>query len=492
MTAILVIDVGTTSVRAAIVDERPASSRPWPADRSRRRRRSPGSSSSTPPSSPGSCSTPPHEAIAAAGEPVTAVGITNQRASTIVWDRATGEPIAPALGWQDLRTVGECIDGQGRARPRAGARTSRPPSWRGCSPTRPGAARPRPRASAPSTRWLAWSLSGGARARHRPLERRRHRPPRPSTAAAWNDARARGCSASRPRCCRASSTRAASSATATALPGRAADRRARRRPAGLARRPGLRDARAGPRSRSAPAACSTSARGAGAPASARRGDHGTFPIVAWSRGGEVTWGVEAIMLVGRHERRLAARRPRPDRHGGRQPRRGRRRCDDDRRRRLRAGAARARHAALGLRRPRHAARPDPGHDARPRRAGRARGRRPPRRRPRRGGRGRHRAARSTTLRVDGGMSANPTFTQALADATGRPVEVSPVVEATTLGAALPRRPGDRRVGRHRRRRPRLDAGAGRRARRRRSTARRGRGPSNGPPVGSPSCRPSTS
>ena len=39
------------------------------------------------------------------------------------------------------------------------------------------------------------------------------------------------------------------------------------------------------------------------------------------------------------------------------------------------------------------------------------------------------------LRIDGGMSANPTFVQALADATGRPVEVSPVVEATTIGAA---------------------------------------------------------
>ena len=40
-----------------------------------------------------------------------------------------------------------------------------------------------------------------------------------------------------------------------------------------------------------------------------------------------------------------------------------------------------------------------------------------------------------SLRVDGGMSANPTFVQALADATGRPVEISPVTEATTLGAA---------------------------------------------------------
>ena len=41
-----------------------------------------------------------------------------------------------------------------------------------------------------------------------------------------------------------------------------------------------------------------------------------------------------------------------------------------------------------------------------------------------------------TLRVDGGMSANPTFVQALADATQRPVEIAPVTEATTLGAGF--------------------------------------------------------
>ena len=41
-----------------------------------------------------------------------------------------------------------------------------------------------------------------------------------------------------------------------------------------------------------------------------------------------------------------------------------------------------------------------------------------------------------SLRVDGGMSQNPTFVQALADATRRPVEVSPVVEATTRGAGF--------------------------------------------------------
>jgi glycerol kinase len=40
-----------------------------------------------------------------------------------------------------------------------------------------------------------------------------------------------------------------------------------------------------------------------------------------------------------------------------------------------------------------------------------------------------------SLRVDGGMSANPVFIRSLADACGRPVEIAPVLEATTLGAA---------------------------------------------------------
>lgn len=40
------------------------------------------------------------------------------------------------------------------------------------------------------------------------------------------------------------------------------------------------------------------------------------------------------------------------------------------------------------------------------------------------------------IRIDGGMSRNPTFVAALATATGRPIGVSPVTEATTLGAAF--------------------------------------------------------
>jgi glycerol kinase len=44
--------------------------------------------------------------------------------------------------------------------------------------------------------------------------------------------------------------------------------------------------------------------------------------------------------------------------------------------------------------------------------------------------------RVDVLRVDGGMSANGVFVQSLADATQRVIEVSPVTEATTLGAAF--------------------------------------------------------
>jgi glycerol kinase len=44
---------------------------------------------------------------------VDAVAIANQRGSTVVWDAASGEPIGPALSWQDLRTVGTCLELQG-------------------------------------------------------------------------------------------------------------------------------------------------------------------------------------------------------------------------------------------------------------------------------------------------------------------------------------------------------------------------------------------
>ncbi len=39
---------------------------------------------------------------------IAAIGITNQRETTIVWDRRTGRPIANAIVWQDRRTVAAC------------------------------------------------------------------------------------------------------------------------------------------------------------------------------------------------------------------------------------------------------------------------------------------------------------------------------------------------------------------------------------------------
>ena len=38
------------------------------------------------------------------------VGITNQRETTVLWDRATGQPLHRAIVWQDRRTAGICDD----------------------------------------------------------------------------------------------------------------------------------------------------------------------------------------------------------------------------------------------------------------------------------------------------------------------------------------------------------------------------------------------
>ncbi|MBY9067328.1 glycerol kinase GlpK [Hyphomonas sp. WL0036] len=49
-------------------------------------------------------------AIAKAGGAgrIAAIGITNQRETTLVWDRKTGKPLAPAIIWQDRRTAAVC------------------------------------------------------------------------------------------------------------------------------------------------------------------------------------------------------------------------------------------------------------------------------------------------------------------------------------------------------------------------------------------------
>jgi glycerol kinase len=165
-----------------------------------------------------------------------------------------------------------------------------------------------------------------------------------------------------------------------------------------------------------------------------RGDAGTFAIVAWRVGGEVTWGVEAIMLAAgsniqwlRDDLGLIASSAESHEVAAS--------CDD-------TGGVVFVPALLGL------GTPQWDYGARAGLFGLTRGT------------GRPEVVRAVlegiaqrgadlvesaeadtgveipVLRVDGGMTDNPTFVQALADATQRPVEISPVREATTLGAAL--------------------------------------------------------
>ena len=47
-------------------------------------------------------------AQAGGAQTIAAIGITNQRETVVIWDRATGQPIHPALVWQDTRTDERC------------------------------------------------------------------------------------------------------------------------------------------------------------------------------------------------------------------------------------------------------------------------------------------------------------------------------------------------------------------------------------------------
>ena len=46
--------------------------------------------------------------VGASAKDIAAIGITNQRETTIVWDKETGEPVYNAIVWQDRRTAEFC------------------------------------------------------------------------------------------------------------------------------------------------------------------------------------------------------------------------------------------------------------------------------------------------------------------------------------------------------------------------------------------------
>jgi len=55
-----------------------------------------------------SCSVEALSKAGASPQNIAAIGITNQRETVIVWDRATGQPVHPAIVWQDRRTAALC------------------------------------------------------------------------------------------------------------------------------------------------------------------------------------------------------------------------------------------------------------------------------------------------------------------------------------------------------------------------------------------------
>src|SRR5436309_2916060 len=47
---------------------------------------------------------------AGGAQAIAAIGITNQRETIVFWDKTTGEPLGPAIVWQDRRTAAICRD----------------------------------------------------------------------------------------------------------------------------------------------------------------------------------------------------------------------------------------------------------------------------------------------------------------------------------------------------------------------------------------------
>jgi glycerol kinase len=106
---ILALDQGTTSSRAICFgrDGRPVASaqKPFPQQFP-----SPGHVTHDPEAIWASQLSVARDVVGAVGGPerIAAIGITNQRETTIVWDRATGEPIADAIVWQSRITAPAC------------------------------------------------------------------------------------------------------------------------------------------------------------------------------------------------------------------------------------------------------------------------------------------------------------------------------------------------------------------------------------------------
>ena len=372
------------------------------------------------------------------GGPVAGVGIANQRASSIVWERATGRPLAPGIGWQDLRTVGTCLMLQAegiRLAPNASA-TKVMAILDEVDPDRARAEQGELCFGTVDS-WVAWTLAGGAAAGRDAL----HVTDATNAAVTalvdatvnWDEPLLQALRipmAMLPAVVDSSGPVGAAAALPGAPPicGMAGDQQASLVGQGCTL-PGLAKATFGTGGMLDQCVGPASAAGA-----MSRGAAGTFPIVAFRVEGRPTWGTEAVMLsagtaiewlrddlgiiaTSQESATVAAQCANP-------------------------GDVWFVPALLGL------GTPVWDFGARGTLVGLTRG----------SGRPEivravlegvaHRGADLVdasegdsgfpigSLRIDGGMTDNDVFVQALADAIGRPVEISPVLEATTLGAGL--------------------------------------------------------
>jgi glycerol kinase len=424
--SILVIDVGTTSVRAGVV-------RPDATVAGVQRR-------PLPPIIPGpglvefdadamaaAALDAAAAAIASMG-PVDAVGVTNQRGSAVVWDAETGRALGPGLGWQDLRTVGTCLELQAEGLRLAPNESATKVAWLldTYAPERPDRVR-----WGTIDSWIVWHLTRGT-----------------AHVTDHTNAGITGLLASggshwdAPRTVRLGIPEGATPqlvdssgviAPAVALPGAPpitgiiGDQQASLLGQGCTRR-GMAKITFGT------GAMLDVALGPERPTFDVRGAQGCFPIVTRSQSGALQWGVEAVMLTAGsavdwlvEDLEILSSAAESEQVAAA--------CSDT------DGVVMV-PALNGL------GAPAWDFGARGTLFGLARGTKRAQlvRAVLEGvaqrGADLVEAAQADTglsiehLRVDGGMSANSVFVQALANAAARPVEVSPEVEATTLGAGF--------------------------------------------------------
>lgn len=422
--AVLVIDVGTSSVRAGVLTaagqvnaevQQPA----LPASPS------PGLVEFDPVEMARTAVAVATDSLARFGAPVAAVGITNQRGSAVVWERDTGVPVGPGLGWQDLRTVGRCLELRDRGWAIAPNLAATKFEW---LLARAGTAHRHALLAGTVDTWIAWTLTGGA-AHVTDASNAGITGLRCTDGSDWDPELLDALGIPR-----ASLPEVVDSAEvlapATALPGHPP----------LAALVGDQQASLLGQGCVAPGPAKITF-GTGAmldrvletpPPFKTRGPAGTFPITCWRLDGRDTPGLEAVMLAAgtnvewlRDDLGLITTVEQSHEVAAR--------CGD-------TGGVWFVPALLGL------GTPVWDYGARGTLLGLTRGTGAPEvvRAVLEGvahaGADLVEAAEAdgggpiSSLRVDGGMAANPTFLQALADAAGRPVEVAPVKEATTVGA----------------------------------------------------------